>query len=114
MQDADCHKLLVDAMNYHLLPYHQNTLQSRRTRIRGGCRVLVTVGGRPGLTEKSLSRDVLYRDPEIGWSKLTEMPAKSFNQCVAVMDGFLYVAGGEDQNDARNQAKHAVSNFCRY
>ncbi|KAM8937477.1 kelch-like protein 31 [Lycaon pictus] len=114
MQDADCHKLLVDAMNYHLLPYHQNTLQSRRTRIRGGCRVLVTVGGRPGLTEKSLSRDVLYRDPENGWSKLTEMPAKSFNQCVAVMDGFLYVAGGEDQNDARNQAKHAVSNFCRF
>uniref|UniRef100_A0A452TBA6 Kelch like family member 31 n=1 Tax=Ursus maritimus TaxID=29073 RepID=A0A452TBA6_URSMA len=114
MQDADCHKLLVDAMNYHLLPYHQNTLQSRRTRIRGGCRVLVTVGGRPGLTEKSLSRDILYRDPENGWSKLTEMPAKSFNQCVAVMDGFLYVAGGEDQNDARNQAKHAVSNFCRY
>lgn len=114
MQDADCHKLLVDAMNYHLLPYHQNTLQSRRTRIRGGCRVLVTIGGRPGLTEKSLSRDILYRDPENGWSKLTEMPAKSFNQCVAVMDGFLYVAGGEDQNDARNQAKHAVSNFCRY
>ncbi|KTG03400.1 hypothetical protein cypCar_00004248 [Cyprinus carpio] len=36
------------------------------------------------------------------------LPAKSFNQCVAVMDGFLYVAGGEDQNDARNQAKHAV------
>ncbi|XP_044529409.1 kelch-like protein 31 [Gracilinanus agilis] len=114
MQDADCHKLLVDAMNYHLLPYHQNTLQSRRTRIRGGFRVLVTVGGRPALTEKSLSRDVLYRDPENGWSKLTEMPAKSFNQCVTVMDGFLYVAGGEDQNDARNQAKHAVSNFCRY
>ncbi|XP_069873387.1 kelch-like protein 31 [Dipodomys merriami] len=114
MEDADCHKLLVDAMNYHLLPYHQNTLQSRRTRIRGGCRVLVTVGGRPDLTEKSPSRDVLYRDPENGWSKLTEMPAKSFNQCVAVMDGFLYVAGGEDQNDARNQAKHAVSTFCRY
>ncbi|XP_048203559.1 kelch-like protein 31 [Perognathus longimembris pacificus] len=114
MEDADCHKLLVDAMNYHLLPYHQNTLQSRRTRIRGGCRVLVAVGGRPDLPEKSPSRDVLYRDPENGWSKLTEMPAKSFNQCVAVMDGFLYVAGGEDQNDARNQAKHAVSSFCRY
>ncbi|POI27595.1 hypothetical protein CIB84_008655 [Bambusicola thoracicus] len=113
MQDADCHKLLVDAMNYHLLPYHQNTLQSRRTRIRGGFRVLVTVGGRPALTEKSLSRDILYRDPEKGWKKLSEMPAKSFNQCVTVMDGFLYVAGGEDQNDARNQAKHAVSNFCR-
>lgn len=30
------------------------------------------------------------------------------------MDGFLYVAGGEDQNDARNQAKHAVSTLCRY
>lgn len=114
MQDAECHRLLVDAMNYHLLPYHQNTLQSRRTKIRGGCRVLVTVGGRPALTEKSLSREIMYRDPETGWKRLAEMPSKSFNQCVTVMDGFLYVAGGEDQNDARNQAKHAVSNFCRY
>ncbi|KAJ1150401.1 hypothetical protein NDU88_003194 [Pleurodeles waltl] len=114
MQDAECHRLLVDAMNYHLLPYHQNTLQSRRTKIRGGCRVLVTVGGRPALTEKSLSREIMYRDSETGWKRLAEMPSKSFNQCVTVMDGFLYVAGGEDQNDARNQAKHAVSNFCRY
>lgn len=113
MQDTDCHRLLVEAMNYHLLPYHQNTLQSRRTKIRGGTRVLVTVGGRPALTEKSLSREILYRDPESGWKRLTELPAKSFNQCVTVMDGFLYIAGGEDQNDARNQAKHAVSNFCR-
>ncbi|KAK6489860.1 kelch-like protein 31 [Huso huso] len=114
MQDSECHKLLVDAMNYHLLPYQQNMLQSRRTKVRGGLRVLVTVGGRLASTEKSLSRDILYRDPENNWNRLTEMAAKSFNQCVAVMDGFLYVAGGEDQNDARNQAKHAVSNFCRY
>ncbi|CAH2248731.1 kelch 31 [Pelobates cultripes] len=114
MQDTECHRLLVEAMNYHLLPYHQNTLQSRRTKIRGGSRVLVTVGGRPALTEKSLSREIMYRDPDSGWKRLAELPAKSFNQCVTVMDGFLYIAGGEDQNDARNQAKHAVSNFCRY
>ncbi|XP_006638756.1 kelch-like protein 31 [Lepisosteus oculatus] len=114
MQDTECRKLLVDAMNYHLLPYQQNLLQSRRTKVRGGFRVLVTVGGRPALTEKSLSKDILYRDPDNIWRRLTEMPAKSFNQSVAVLDGFLYVAGGEDQNDARNQAKHAVSNFCRY
>ncbi|KAG2467442.1 kelch-like protein 31 [Polypterus senegalus] len=114
MQNAECHRLLVDAMNYHLLPYQQNSLQSRRTKVRGALQVLVTVGGRPALTEKSLSRDVVFRDPENNWSRLTELPAKSFNQCVAVMDGFLYVAGGEDQNDARNQAKHAVGNFCRY
>lgn len=113
MQDPECHRLLVDAMNYHLLPYQQNILQSRRTKVRGGLKVILTVGGRPALTEKSLSKDVLYRDTDNLWNKLTELPAKSFNQCVAVLDGFLYVAGGEDQNDARNQAKHAVSNFCR-
>lgn len=113
MQDPECHRLLVDAMNYHLLPYQQNILQSRRTKVRGGQKVLLTVGGRPALTEKSLSRDILYRDEDNIWNRLAEMPAKSFNQCVAVLDGFLYVAGGEDQNDARNQAKHAVSNFCR-
>ncbi|XP_028594720.2 kelch-like protein 31 [Podarcis muralis] len=114
MQNPECHKLLVDAMNYHLLPYQQNDLQSRRTKIRGSRKVLLMVGGRPCSAEKALSKDVSYRDQEGNWNKLTEMPTKCFNQCVVVMDGFLYVAGGEDQTDARNQAKHAVNNLCRY
>lgn len=117
MLDPQCHRLLVDAMNYHLLPYQQNTLQSRRTQVRAGQLTLLTVGGRPSLTERALSREVLWRDRRDGgasWRHLTQLPAKSFNQCVAVMDGFLYVAGGEDQNDARNQAKHAVSTLSRY
>ncbi|XP_029370114.1 kelch-like protein 31 [Echeneis naucrates] len=117
MMDPQCHRLLVDAMNYHLLPYQQNTLQSRRTQVRGGQQTLLTIGGRPSLTERALSREVLWRDPREGganWRHLSQLPAKSFNQCVAVMDGFLYVAGGEDQNDARNQAKHAVSTLSRY
>ncbi|XP_037330566.2 kelch-like protein 31 [Pungitius pungitius] len=117
MMDPHCHRLLVDAMNYHLLPFQQNTLQSRRTQVRAGQQALLSVGGRPSLTERALSREVLWRDPREGtatWRHLTQLPAKSFNQCVAVMDGFLYVAGGEDQNDARNQAKHAVSTLSRY
>ncbi|XP_034150706.1 kelch-like protein 31 [Esox lucius] len=117
MMDPQCHRLLVDAMNYHLLPYQQNTLQSRRTQVRGGLSTLLTVGGRPSITERALSREVLWRDQREGgatWRHLSQLPAKSFNQCVAVMDGFLYVAGGEDQNDARNQAKHAVSTLSRY
>ncbi|XP_019960204.1 kelch-like protein 31 [Paralichthys olivaceus] len=117
MLDPQCHRLLVDAMNYHLLPYQQNSLQSRRTQVRVGQQTLLTIGGRPSLTERALSREVLWRDPREGgasWRHLTQLPAKSFNQCVAVMDGFLYVAGGEDQNDARNQAKHAVSTLSRY
>ncbi|XP_028820681.1 kelch-like protein 31 [Denticeps clupeoides] len=117
MQDPRCHRLLVAAMNYHLLPHQQNTLQSRRTQVRGSQSVLLTVGGRPSLTERALSREVLWRDPRDGvatWRHLSQLPAKSFNQCVAVMDGFLYVAGGEDQNDARNQAKHAVNTLSRY
>ncbi|XP_063754681.1 kelch-like protein 31 [Eleginops maclovinus] len=117
MMDPHCHRLLVDAMNYHLLPYQQNTLQSRRTQVRAGQQTLLTIGGRPSLTERALSREVLWRDPREGgasWRHLSQLPAKSFNQCVAVMDGFLYVAGGEDQNDARNQAKHAVNTLSRY
>ncbi|KAL2080380.1 hypothetical protein ACEWY4_024173 [Coilia grayii] len=117
MMDPQCHRLLVDAMNYHLLPHQQNVLQSKRTFVRGSQVALLTIGGRPSLTERTLSREVLWRDPREGgaaWRHLTQLPAKSFNQCVAVMDGFLYVAGGEDQNDARNQAKHAVSTLSRY
>ncbi|XP_062384993.1 kelch-like protein 31 [Sardina pilchardus] len=117
MLDPQCHRLLVDAMNYHLLPHQQNLLQTKRTSVRGSQVALLTIGGRPSLTERTLSREVLWRDPRDGvasWRHLTQLPAKSFNQCVAVMDGFLYVAGGEDQNDARNQAKHAVSTLSRY
>lgn len=58
MMDPQCHRLLVDAMNYHLLPYQQNTLQSRRTQVRAGQQTLLTIGGRPSLTERALSREV--------------------------------------------------------
>ncbi|KTG05684.1 hypothetical protein cypCar_00020275 [Cyprinus carpio] len=92
MQDAECHRLLVDAMNYHLLPFQQNILQSRRTKVRGGQRVLLTVGGRPALTEKSLSKDILYRDEDSVWNKLTEMPAKSFNQYDPRFNTWIHLA----------------------
>lgn len=58
MQDPQCHRLLVDAMNYHLLAYQQNTLQSHRTKVRCSQTVLITIGGRPSLTERALSREV--------------------------------------------------------
>lgn len=58
MLDPQCHRLLVDAMNYHLLPHQQNTLQSRRTQVRGAQQTLLTIGGRPSLTERALSREV--------------------------------------------------------
>lgn len=59
MQDPQCHRLLVEAMNYHLLPYQHNTLQSSRTRVRGSHTTLLTIGGRPSLTERALSREVM-------------------------------------------------------
>uniref|UniRef100_A0A3P9NR23 Kelch-like family member 43 n=1 Tax=Poecilia reticulata TaxID=8081 RepID=A0A3P9NR23_POERE len=109
---------LLSQVRFETIPASElNTLQSRRTQVRGAQQTLLTIGGRPSLTERALSREVLWRDPREGgatWRHLTQLPAKSFNQCVAVMDGFLYVAGGEDQNDARNQAKHAVSTLSRY
>lgn len=58
MQDPQCHRLLVDAMNYHLLPYQQNVLQSSRAKVRGSQTVLLSIGGRPSLTERALSREV--------------------------------------------------------
>lgn len=66
MTDPHCHRLLVDAMNYHLLPHRQNTLQSRRTQVRGGQATLLTVGGRPSITERALSRVVSVADLVVG------------------------------------------------
>lgn len=73
MLDPQCHRLLVDAMNYHLLPYQQNTLQSRRTQVRAGQQTLLTIGGRPSLTERALSR-------EVGASRSLNVVSKVFNK----------------------------------
>lgn len=69
MLDPQCHRLLVDAMNYHLLPYQQNTLQSRRTKVRGSQNALLTIGGRPSLTERALSREVHIEEISNLWTK---------------------------------------------
>lgn len=69
MLDPRCHRLLVDAMNYHLLPYQQNTLQSRRSKVRGSQNALLTIGGRPSLTERALSREVHIEDISNLWTE---------------------------------------------
>lgn len=65
MLDPQCHRLLVEAMNYHLLPYQQSTLQSRRTKVRGSQSALLTIGGRPSLTERALSREVNIKQAQV-------------------------------------------------
>ncbi|KAK7898505.1 hypothetical protein WMY93_019358 [Mugilogobius chulae] len=94
MLDPQCHRLLVDAMNYHLLPYQQNTLQSRRTQARGSQPTLLTVGGGP-LSPSAPSAG--RYDPRFNtWLHLASMRQRRTHFSLAASGGRLFAIGGRN------------------
>ncbi|EPY79138.1 kelch-like protein 14 [Camelus ferus] len=96
--DPVCQKLLLDAMNYHLMPFRQHCRQSLASRIRSNKKMLLLVGGLPPGPDRLPSNLVQYYDDEKKtWKILTIMPYNSAHHCVVEVENFLFVLGGEDQ-----------------
>ncbi|KTG45672.1 hypothetical protein cypCar_00000668 [Cyprinus carpio] len=110
MLDPQCHRLLVDAMNYHLLPYQQNTLQSRRTKARGSQNALLTIGALyqqlaapyangyatmlPCQCRPSIGRHLGDCIDSNTWSEQGELETPRGWHCSATVGGKVYVVGG--------------------
>ncbi|CAB1317369.1 unnamed protein product [Coregonus sp. 'balchen'] len=62
--DPVCQKLLMDAMNYHLMPFRQHCRQTTASRIRSNKRMLLLVGGLPPGPDRLPSNLVQYYDDE--------------------------------------------------
>ncbi|XP_047293640.1 kelch-like protein 14 isoform X1 [Homo sapiens] len=62
--DPVCQKLLLDAMNYHLMPFRQHCRQSLASRIRSNKKMLLLVGGLPPGPDRLPSNLVQYYDDE--------------------------------------------------
>uniref|UniRef100_G1NVQ8 Kelch like family member 14 n=1 Tax=Myotis lucifugus TaxID=59463 RepID=G1NVQ8_MYOLU len=112
--DPVCQKLLLDAMNYHLMPFRQHCRQSLASRIRSNKKMLLLVGGLPPGPDRLPSNLVQYYDDEKKtWKILTIMPYNSAHHCVVEVENFLFVLGGEDQWNP-NGRKHSTNFVSRY
>ncbi|XP_064621071.1 kelch-like protein 31 [Lineus longissimus] len=105
INDPRCQDLVKEALHYHCLPARQSILQSTRTNPRGCIKqdCLLVIGGAPRLKSDLVNTSISYLDTDKGqWYLLTNMPGPRHHHAVAVLGGFLYVAGGEENNDQQS------------
>ncbi|KAK6179811.1 hypothetical protein SNE40_012082 [Patella caerulea] len=99
----DCQKLVKEALHYHCMPCRQSLLQTELTEpripYRDNC--LVAVGGAPRLKTDRVSCDIMVLDinkPGSKWELTACLPEPRHHHAVVVLNGFLYVVGGETTN----------------
>ncbi|XP_022090052.1 kelch-like protein 9 isoform X2 [Acanthaster planci] len=111
IENSECHQLLLEALNYHLVPQHQHLLQTARTRMRSTNEVVLIVGGE--LPNKSVSSNVMILDePHCRLKHLTSIPLRRVDHSVAVLNDFLYVVGG--QVTLTSSGKDSIGTVHRY
>lgn len=98
LEDERCRRLLLEAFSYQVLPFRQHALQSPRTAVRAEAPALVAFGGTPYTdSDRAVSRKV-FQLPAPGarhFRELTDLEVGCSHACVAVLDNFVYVAGGQ-------------------
>ncbi|KAM9243329.1 kelch-like protein 26 isoform 2-T2 [Dugong dugon] len=98
VEDALCRRYLLEAFNYQVLPFRQHEMQSPRTAVRSDVPSLLTFGGTPYTDHDRAVSAKVYLLPEPGarqFRELAEMEVGCSHTCVAVLDNFVYVAGGQ-------------------
>ena len=104
----ECNYLLLEASNYHMLPHSQPILQSVRTSVRSHDHRMVVVGGVD--QQDRVSNQLLALTADVAKSDfLPPMHEGLCSHCVAVLNNFLYVLGGQNLFDERgNTAVNTV------
>ncbi|KAM5310015.1 kelch-like protein 26 isoform 2-T2 [Glossophaga mutica] len=115
VEDVLCRQYLLEAFNYQVLPFRQHEMQSPRTVVRSDVPSLVAFGGTPYTDSDHAVSSKVYQLPEPGarhFCELTEMEVGCSHTCVAVLDNFVYVAGG--QHLQYRSGEGAVDTCYRY
>ncbi|XP_068599513.1 kelch-like protein 26 [Brachionichthys hirsutus] len=98
VEDVLCRQYLLEAFNYQILPFRQHEMQSSRTLIRSDVMSLITFGGTPYTDNDRTVSTKIYHLPDGAsrqFKELTEMEGGCSHACVAVLDNFVYVIGGQ-------------------
>ncbi|KAJ8029339.1 Kelch-like protein 9 [Holothuria leucospilota] len=114
MQIPHYDDLVKEALHYYCLPMRQSILQSPRTNPRSLIRLktVVSLGGQPRKAKEGVSKEIRYFNPDTNsWNLLAKMPQPRHHHAVAVLGGFLYVAGGREK---ANPTDHPLKTAYRY
>ena len=118
MKIPELHKLVLAALNYHVIPHAQTLVQDVNSKSRGGERLLVSVGGReihpqPGLHDNVLVHEGRFGPHSIPTSReLTSLPTALSHMQALEFNNFLYVLGGCTTQCAHGES--AVNSVMRY
>ncbi|NXH65844.1 KLH13 protein, partial [Hydrobates tethys] len=96
--DSGCHRYLQEALNYHSQLYAQPVLQTQSTSLRSGSTVLLVAGGRTA--NNGMCREIWAADQSCStWHKVGDLCVPVYNHCVAIINDFLFVIGGQCKFD---------------
>ncbi|XP_055001435.1 kelch-like protein 36 [Sorex araneus] len=99
-REAGCQGFIEEAVRYHHSLAAQPVLQTRRSALRTTQERLLFVGGEVSGRCLELSDDTCYLDAQSQrWVPETPMPARRSHHCVAVLGGFVFIAGGSFSRD---------------
>ncbi|XP_073911648.1 kelch-like protein 36 isoform X2 [Castor canadensis] len=99
-READCEGFIEEAVRYHNSLAAQPVMQTKRTALRTNEERLLFVGGEVSERCLELSDDTCYLDAKSEqWVKETPLPARRSHHCVAVLGGFIFIAGGSFSRD---------------
>ncbi|KAG8513143.1 Kelch-like protein 36 [Galemys pyrenaicus] len=99
-READCEGFIEEAVRYHNNLAAQPVMQTKRTALRTNQERLLFVGGEVSERCLELSDDTCYLDAQSEqWVKETPLPARRSHHCVAVLGGFIFIAGGSFSRD---------------
>lgn len=116
--EANGEGFVEEAIHYHNSLVAQPVLQTKRTLLRSE-ECLLFVGGDISEQYLELSDDICYLDTKNEqWVKETSLPARRSHHCVAVLGGFIFIAGGsfsrnEYERDAASNFLHRYDPRCK-
>nr|XP_044997851.1 kelch-like protein 36 isoform X2 [Jaculus jaculus] len=112
-READCESFIEEAVHYHDNLAAQPVMQTKYTALRTNEECLLFVGGEVSERCLELSDDTCYLDTKSQqWVTETPLPACRSHHCVAVLGGFIFIAGGSFSRD--NGGDAASNLFYRY
>ncbi|KAM3911734.1 kelch-like protein 9 [Leptodactylus fuscus] len=109
--DSSCFRYLQEALKYHSQVYAQPTLHCDGATMRATSDKLLVLGGRTN-DNQVLGSIWVQNEDGSSWWELGEMCCPVYNHCVAVINDFLYVIGGQNKCDP--SGKHPSNEVFRF
>ncbi|XP_053328484.1 kelch-like protein 9 [Spea bombifrons] len=108
---SGCFRYLQDALRYHSQIYSQPALGSESSSIRSSSEKLLVLGGRTA--DNQVCGNIWVESQDGGtWTDVGELRTPVYNHCVAVVNDFLFVIGGQSRFDP--SGKHPSNEVFRF